>query len=543
MNRWGWVPRQSLLLLIACALILPTIGAIAVGFATAQSERRALFEGNALATARQMIDVADAEASADLRILHIMGFSQVLSTRDWPATAKLSKVALEANPSWKALVIRDAKTGELFMEVGDDDAVGDLRPLPKHLPDRGIAEGAFNLGRHCPCVILHRKPAQSPDLVLSLFVAPEKFQHVLMARIKPGAVAAIVDREGKFLARSLNFRKRVGTPATIFVRQAIKRGVEGVYEGRTFEGRTFEGLENYSAFSTSPLTGWSAHVAIDRTSIDGPQSRSAWAIVLALSAALLLAMALVFYAAHDARLRRRDHEKILKLQKSEVIAQFTSIVVHDMRNLLAASYAGLGLIEKRTTESETRQNVERVREVVRRGEKLINRLLSFARTGSQEIGTVDLSQLLEGVEDLLRQILGEGIALSWSISPDARRVRGNADQLELALINLAKNARDAMDDKGAFSIVVSRAGNMAQILVADDGPGVPAEIVGQAFDAFFTTKVSGAGTGLGLAQVAGTVRQAGGQISLERNAGGGARFRILLPLARQGEPDWAERSR
>ncbi len=361
--------------------------------------------------------------------------------------------------------------------------------------------------------------------MLSLFVAPDKFQRVLMARINPGSVAAIVDREGKFLARSLDYRDRVGTPATIYVRNAVKRGGKGFYEGRTFEG-----LENYSAFSTSPLTGWSAHVAIDRTSIDGPQSRSAWAIVLALLAALLLAIALMLFAAHDARLRRRDQAKILKLQKSEVIAQFTSIVVHDMRNLLAASYSGLGLIEKRAAESETRRNVERVRDVVRRGEKLINRLLSFARTGSQEIGAVDLLLVLEGVEDLLRQILGEGITLSWSISPDARHIFGNADQLELALINLAKNAHDAMENRARsrskFREPVTWPKSLSTMMVL----AFPRRSATMLSTRSLQRKSAAREPVSGLRKSQGPCVRQGSDL-FGTKCGGGARFRILLPLA------------
>lgn len=525
MNRWQWLPRQSLLLLIASALILPAVVAIAVGFATAQSERRQLFENDALATARQMVDVADAEVSADLRILHIMGYSRVLSTRDWQAMTSFARLALDANPSWKALVIRDARTGEIYVDVGRNVSSGELRPLPAKRPEGGMAQGVFRSGRHCPCVILHRTPAQNAGLVLTLFSEPGKFQRILMDRIKPQTVAALVDREGRFVARSLDIEKRVGTPGTIYVRNAVRQGGEGLYEGRTFEG-----FENYSAYSTSRLTGWSSHVAIARNWIDGPQLRSAWAVVVALMAALLLAMALLIYAAHDARLRRLEQEKFLKLQKSEVIAQFTSIVVHDMRNLLAASAAGLTLIEKHTAEDRTRENVDRVRDVVRRGEKLINRLLSFARRGSDEIEQVDLVQALGDTEELLKQILGPEISFAWSIAPEARYVRANGDQLELALINLAKNARDAMEGKGAFSINAEKVGRMVQLLVDDDGPGVPPEIVDHAFDAFVTTKVRGAGTGLGLAQVAGTVRQAGGHISVETSPAGGARFRILLPI-------------
>ena len=164
-----------------------------------------------------------------------------------------------------------------------------------------------------------------------------------------------------------------------------------------------------------------------------------------------------------------------------------------------------------------------------------NRSRIFATFSSVRFGLCILSLSIFFVPSLTRGrhrcvILGSGITFAWSVAPDVSSVRANADQLELAFINLAKNARDAMDGTGAFSIEVSRLGDMAQVLVDDDGPGIPGQHTGQVFDAFFTTKPSGSGTGLGLAQVAGTVRQAGGQIMIEKSPAGGARFRILLPL-------------
>ena len=120
------------------------------------------------------------------------------------------------------------------------------------------------------------------------------------------------------MARSLDYAARVGTPGTIYVRRAVAAGGEGFYEGRTYEG-----LANFTAYTTSPATGWSAHVAVDRSLIDGRRARSVAAIALALSAGLVLALGLVAYAANDARQRQRNEKRLIKLQKSEAIGQFT----------------------------------------------------------------------------------------------------------------------------------------------------------------------------------------------------------------------------
>ena len=130
---------------------------------------------------------------------------------------------------------------------------------------------------------------------------------------------------------------------------------------------------------------------------------------------------------------------------------------------------------------------------------------------------------------MLAGSLGSGIAYKWSVADDARHARGNADQIELALLNLAINARDAMDGKGTFTIEVTREGETVAVAACDDGPGVPPALRSRIFDAFYSTKGDGKGTGLGLAQVAGAARQAGGTVELKEAAGGGACFVIYLP--------------
>jgi len=524
MRTSGWISRQSLILLLACALILPAIIAFAVGFSSTQNERRRTEEMGAVMAARQILQLTNSEVAANLRTLQMIGTTQVMATHGWREVEKFFDVARGANPEWQAMIVREAATGEVLLERGAIGSDGPLRELPRGWQGQDLAEGAYREGRYCPCVILHHRSRADPRLVLSLYLAPGKFQKILLQMVKRGTVAAIVDGNARFLARSLDYPARVGTSGTIYVRRAVARGGEGFYQGRTYEG-----LNNYTAYTTSPMTGWSAHVAVDRSLIDGRRARSIAAIALALSAGLVLAMALVGYAAHDARQRQRNERQLLELQKAEAIGQFTSIIVHDFRNILAVMWAGLSRLKRQTDDSAARQTVLAMEDALKRGDRLVNQLLSFARKENAIVGTVDLERLFEGVAELVQRTLGEGITFDWTVSGDARLATANADQLELALINLARNAKDAMAGQGAFSITTRKAGTMVEIAACDTGPGVTPNLRDRLFEPFFTTKDEAHGTGLGLAQVAGAVRQAGGHVEVDEAPGGGARFRLFLP--------------
>ncbi|MDX1430450.1 MAG: ATP-binding protein, partial [Rhodothermales bacterium] len=375
-----------------------------------------------------------------------------------------------------------------------------------------------------PCVRIQSSVSALPRHVLVANIDPQAYQSMLLGRLPPGAVAGLVDREGEFLARSIDFEERVGTPGTRYVLDAVKRGGEGIYAGETYEG-----LVNYSAYATSALTGWSAHVAIDRTLIDGPQTRAVLATMLGVIAAILLAGGMIAYALYDFALRREEERRLLEFQKAEAIGQFTSTTVHDFNNLLAVVDSGLNQIVRGTGEQKTKDMVELIRSAIERGTRLTRQLLRFARLGSQEIGTLDLDALVHGIEDILKRSLGSGVQLDLHIDPGARSVTANADQLELALINLAVNARDAMDGKGRVSIIAERIGDMVEIRVADSGPGIPVDIRHRLFEPLFTTKGPNKGTGLGLAQVASAVRDAGGTVEAINGADGGACFVLRLP--------------
>lgn len=347
-----------------------------------------------------------------------------------------------------------------------------------------------------------------------------------MARLPEGAVAAIVDGDGNFVARSIAFNERVGTPGTEYLLNAVKAGGRGIYEGVTFEG-----LVNYTAYATSDLSEWSAHVAISDALISNPQSRATSSLFLGALIAIVVGIALFSYVIKDMAMRRRNDQHLLELQKSEAISQFTTTIVHDFRNILSAIQAGVRLILRQTAESKTKEYAEMIVETVERGAKLSNRLLSFAREGSVNVEAVDVGQIFSNIEYLLQQAAGRGVTIQLSDPTQSAKAYANHDQLELALLNLVINARDAMNGEGKIEITTAVVDDHFEIYVSDDGPGVPIAIRNELFRPFFTTKADGKGTGLGLAQVAGMADQAGGSVRIEDAAGGGAIFVLRLRRA------------
>nr|WP_246347543.1 ATP-binding protein [Brevundimonas basaltis] len=227
---------------------------------------------------------------------------------------------------------------------------------------------------------------------------------------------------------------------------------------------------------------------------------------------------------------------MLRLQKSEAIGQFASGVAHDFNNLLTVV---IGNLEQIRSDAQAAPDITRragmALEAAQRGARLSNQLLGFARDGHADAGPVDVIELLNDVSELVRQSVGGGVAVTVRADPHANLAHANRDQLELAILNLALNARDAMAGQGSLTVETSLQGRWVEIAVEDSGPGVPAEARGRLFDPFFTTKPEDQGTGLGLAQVQDMATRAGGDVRVEDAVGGGARFVIVLPVAGSGQ--------
>ncbi|MCF7701745.1 sensor histidine kinase [Loktanella sp. M215] len=444
------------------------------------------------------------------------------------AGADRARDAIALVPGWTAITLSNQVTGEtLFQETATGFVAGVVTEPPStDASDEAAAGQVIRAGQFCPCVVMEVPVPGKPSLSLIVYVDPQVYQDRLMEQLPDDAVGAIVDRNGNFIARSLDFVERVGTPGTSYVLQAVAAAGTGIYQGVTFEG-----LTNYSAYATSALTGWSAHVAVNKALIDQPRSRGVSALIVGALTAILIGAGLPTYVIKDLDTRRAEDRRMMELQRSEAMSQFTATIVHDFRNILSAMQSGLRMIVRKTDNLEIVQYARLIEGAVERGTKLSNRLLSFAKEDGAEIAPVGLRELCDDMAYLLQQAAGPQVEVDVQISEGSLTAQVNRDQLELALVNLVVNARDAMHGSGRIVIAASQRGSDIEISVTDTGPGIPAELRSDLFKPFFTTKAGNGGTGLGLAQVAGMASQAKGAVSIEDAPGGGAEFLIRLPCA------------
>ncbi len=237
-------------------------------------------------------------------------------------------------------------------------------------------------------------------------------------------------------------------------------------------------------------------------------------------------------------------EALFQSQKMEAIGQLTGGIAHDFNNLLTAIRGGLELLEKRVPDDpQTRRLLENAVKATDRGAALTQRMLAFARRQELETESVDIAALVSGMMELLQRSLGPSFAIDTRFPADLPPVAADVNQLEMALLNLAVNARDAMAGGGRLTIRAAAhelargdlvdlpAGRYVRLTVADSGAGMDSETLARAADPFFTTKGVGKGTGLGLSMVHGFARQIGGMLQLESRLGAGTEAHIWLPLS------------
>jgi signal transduction histidine kinase/CheY-like chemotaxis protein len=243
---------------------------------------------------------------------------------------------------------------------------------------------------------------------------------------------------------------------------------------------------------------------------------------------------------------------LLQMQKMDAVGQLTGGIAHDFNNLLQGISGSLELI-KRKPDDATRvlRWAESGLRAAERGAKLTGQLLAFSRVQKLELRPLLVTQVVASMRGLLERTLGPTIRIRYQLEVDALPVLGDEVQLEMAILNLAINARDAMPQGGDLLIAVRYRtvvddpelgdGVFLELSVADSGHGMTPEVLARAFDPFFTTKGVGRGTGLGLSQVYGTVRQAGGAVRIESTPERGTMVRLLLrptdaPVTQQVRP-------
>jgi PAS domain S-box-containing protein len=240
--------------------------------------------------------------------------------------------------------------------------------------------------------------------------------------------------------------------------------------------------------------------------------------------------------------REKAQEQLRHAQKMETIGQLTGGVAHDFNNLLMAVMGNLDLLRKRLPDDpRLHRLINGAMQGAERGASLTQRLLAFARQQDLRAVPIDLGALIRGMSDLLQRSLGPRVVLRLDISEGLPPARIDANQLELAVLNLAINARDAMPDGGSIDIKVAeyqatndlalKPGGYLKLSVIDTGKGMTPEILKRAIEPFFSSKPLGKGTGLGLSMVHGLAVQLGGTLQLSSAVGKGTTATLVLPVA------------
>jgi PAS domain S-box-containing protein len=249
--------------------------------------------------------------------------------------------------------------------------------------------------------------------------------------------------------------------------------------------------------------------------------------------------------------RREQHERqrlearLQQAQRLETVGQLAGGIAHDFNNILAVILNYAHFVHRELPEgSQLRDDVQQIRHAAERASELTRQLLIFSRRDPAVPQEVDVNGLVQDTERLLRRTLGEHIALTTSLCEGRCFVVADPSQLEHVLLNLVVNSRDAMPDGGTIEIRSKRNGDHVELSVSDDGSGMEPEVAARAFEPFFTTKPKGAGTGLGLATVYGTITAADGEVQIDSEPGRGTTVTLRLPTveepARPPEPVPAE---
>ena len=231
------------------------------------------------------------------------------------------------------------------------------------------------------------------------------------------------------------------------------------------------------------------------------------------------------------------HEALRQAQKMEAIGQLTGGIAHDFNNLLTVIRGSADLLRRRElSEDKRRKYVDAISDTADRAAKLTGQLLAFARRQALQPEVFDVATRIAGISEMLQTVLGSRVKLVTNLDCSDCFVDADPVQFETALVNMAVNARDAMDGEGQITLSVSSSPSgvdvrTVAVTVEDTGHGIGPDEIARIFEPFYTTKGVGKGTGLGLSQVYGFAKQSGGEVSVESHPGEGARFTLRFPAA------------
>jgi two-component system, NtrC family, sensor kinase len=403
-------------------------------------------------------------------------------------------------------------------------------------------------------VLSRRRP--SPDGafngVVAVAVLPGYFEefYALIGH-SPGSLYALVRSDGSFLARypELSDRQRTLQPGSALdkvMAQGAQRMIFTIPQSQVDARERRIGLRKLEGFPVYVVAG------VDSSAIRGEWlTTMASHLIFGLPATLLLLVIIGIALRrtrrlHDEAERREAAEAALRqAQRLEAIGQLTGGVAHDFNNLLMVVSGSVQRLRRDLTSEKHTRMLDMIANATTRGESLTRQLLAFSRRQMLNPSVIDLAQRLPELKEMLNRSLRGDVTTEVVVPEGSCAVKVDPSEFELALLNLAVNARDAMPHGGSLTITARPVllkgkateeglqGEFVAIRVADTGAGIPADVLPHVFEPFFTTKEVGKGTGLGLSQVYGFAKQSGGTATITSTLGRGTVITLYLPRTRE----------
>src|SRR5947209_2422727 len=407
--------------------------------------------------------------------------------------------------------------------------------------------------------------------VTVISISPDYFRDYYATLTQP-IVAALVRGDGAVLARYPDLPQSL---THLTQGNGLALQIESGRDAGTLTGRSaVDGKERIYAFRKLPRVDLYVTTGVDTAEIMGawmvgmsrhlifglPATAALVALVLmALTRTRREAAANEMLRAEIAR-REATEEALRQAQKMEAVGRLTGGIAHDFNNLLTAIIGNLDLALRRLDGPDrVRGWLANSRKASERAATLVQRLLAFSRQHPLEVKAVDINRLVQGMSELLGHSIDETVTIETVLAGGLWNTAIDPNQLENAIVNLVVNARDAMNNGGRLTIETANAhldetyvesagedvtpGQYVMVAVSDTGSGMAPDVVTRAFEPFFTTKPTGVGTGLGLSQVYGFVKQSGGHIRIYSEPGHGTTIKLYFPrLTGQADlPQWVAR--
>jgi signal transduction histidine kinase/CheY-like chemotaxis protein len=592
--------RTRLLLLVFAVWVPAMAGFGLLAWATYVQETGAA-RAHMRDAARSIRFLVDRELDKRVAVARTLAASKALHDDDLRRFYDDALAATQAMGDTVLLVDAENQVVNTRLPFGTPLPVRGWRPASGLIPASGAPEVSDLRRRHGDgvavlSVIVPVTSDSAPRYNVAVAFTPAAIQATLEAQqIPDGAVASVLDREYRTVARTRDPQRWLGLPASPDTIAAAKLGGD-----RDMSSFTREGEPTVGYVVKSERYGWTVSIGLPRSVLDKSAVRvtlqafgattilaliglvAAWWFARAIRGPVLalnqaadelarervpapLATGLVEVDAVGAALReaglrsakatevlesrvgeaiRQTEEaqkRLLDAQKHEAIGRLTGGLAHDLNNFLQTMSTGLQVLDRLTKEESGRRVIEASTRALDKAATLVRQMLAFGRTQPLKPQPIDLHDFVLRCEDLMGRAVGGRVHLAADIEPALPALLADPTQFELALLNLVFNARDAMPDGGTVTIrgrVASAAqaaglapGRYIAVDVVDTGGGMEAEVLQRVFEPYFTTKAVGVGSGLGLPQVRAFAVQSGGAATIRSERGTGTTVSILLPVS------------